>query len=195
MNRRARGTVVLANTAAVAALFATVSVFAQTPIPWPPFPTTPSAPTTLRPNSVAHGPVAALTWRPGRILRDAAAAASGTVLSCLRLRCSSSRPDLQQSDRSMVIRQPAQRRSTAHRLRLRWVNRATACMRIASDLAAGTVPLDHSFLWRVGACRSQATTSCNYSAPTVLSQSTKNLKALNIAEYLSTAQGSLRMRK
>lgn len=186
MSRRARSTVVLVNIAALAALFATVLVFAQTAIPWPPLPTTPSSPTTLSPNSTTHGPVAALTWRQGGFFATQpqpppAQSFHVCVYDAAVPGQNCSNPTVQwsyaagaaQIHRTPVTTPFGQRSNGVYAYRL--------------DLPAGTVPLDHSFVWRVGACRSQATTSCNYSAPTVLSQSTRNLKALNIAEHLLTA--------
>lgn len=185
MNRRARSTVVLVNIAAVAALFATVSAFAQTPIPWPPFPTTPSAPTTLRPNSTAQGPVAALTWRQGGFF---ATQPQPPVAQHFHVCIYDPAVPGQTCSNPTVQWSYAAAAAEIHRTPVTtpFGQQANGVSAYRLDLPAGTVPLDHPFLWRVGACRSQATSSCNYSAPNVLSQSTKNLKALNIAEQLLT---------
>ena len=181
-----RGRVMLVNIAVIAWLFAISPVFAQVLPP----PLTPSAPTSLSPqppDTVVHAPNLMLRWRQGGFsatqpqppnaqhfhicIYDTSIAGQSCSTPTVQWVYAAGATEIHRTAVNSPFGQPI---SGAYAYRF--------------EPPSGTVPFDRWFIWQIGACTSQALTSCRYSAYGYLNLSTKNVTARGIAEQLTSTR-------
>jgi hypothetical protein len=174
----------LPNIAVIAGLLAIAPVFAQVLPP----PLTPSAPTSLSPqppDTVVHAPNLVLRWRQGGLsatqpqppnaqhfricIYDTSIAGQSCSSPTVQWIYAAGAAEIHRTAVNSPFGQPI---PGAYAYRF--------------EPPSGTVPFDRWFVWQIGACTSQALTSCRYSVPGFLHLSTQNLTATDIAEQLTS---------